>query len=140
MRICLLTGPVLLAYAGLSACAGGAAPTTCDGSDVGAEDTRPPAVAVEEDPPEPFESAAAPFFTTYCYACHRGERQEGDTDLSILTAANFAEQAELWEEVGFHVESRAMPTGWGSLKPSDEERTAFVAWVNAQLEATPDAE
>ncbi|XAL98444.1 hypothetical protein OT109_12745 [Phycisphaeraceae bacterium D3-23] len=138
MRIRWLTGPLLLTCAGLWACVGGAA-THTDNPPNGAGDAPPRADAAVEAPAESFENAAAPFFATYCFACHRGQRQEGDIDLSILTATNFAEHAELWEEIGFQVESGGMPAGWGN-KPTADEREAFVAWVNARLEATQAAD
>jgi mono/diheme cytochrome c family protein len=74
------------------------------------------------------------FINRYCVNCHDSETQKGDRRLDDLPFAVGEDQAiaERWQEVLHQLQLGEMPPP-KKTQPSDEERRAFLAWIEGQL-------
>jgi mono/diheme cytochrome c family protein len=74
------------------------------------------------------------FLSQYCTACHDAEVQKGDRRLDDLPAKVGADLAvaERWQEVLHQLQLGEMPPA-KKKQPTDEERRALIAWIDAQL-------
>ena len=89
-------------------------------------------VALHASDTASFKPAA--FLSQYCTACHDGEVQKGDRRLDDLPASvgEDGASAERWQEVLHQLQLGEMPPT-KRKQPSDEERRALIAWIDAQL-------
>ena len=93
-----------------------------------------------EDPPA--ESRATPntatmveFVTNYCADCHAGDEPESGLSLDSFAAVSDVISAkETWTKIASRVQDRQMPP-LDSEQPSDEQRTAFVRWIQETIHA-----
>ena len=74
------------------------------------------------------------FLSQYCTACHDADVQKGDRRLDDLPARVGVDvaTAERWQEVLHQLQLGEMPPA-KKKQPSDEERRALIAWIDAQL-------
>lgn len=84
---------------------------------------------------EPFESEIKPFIEKYCVDCHSGgEEAKGELDLTMVTAANFAERFEHWESAIERVKAGKMPPE-DSDQPTEEERQQLFSWYQSKIDS-----
>lgn len=95
----------------------------------------PPAKAAIPQPADlekQFRDTVRPFLEANCTGCHGAEKPKADLDLSRFTSpASVAENFPQWDEVVEQVRSGAMPPKSAKKHPTDAERKALVAWVEA---------
>lgn len=95
----------------------------------------PPAKAAAPQPADlekQFRDTIRPFLEANCAGCHGKEKPKADLDLSRFTAPELvAADVAQWEEVVEQVKSGAMPPKNAKKQPTDAERKAVVAWVEA---------
>ena len=89
-----------------------------------------------------FERTVRPFLAGNCYGCHSVARATSGLDLQSLSAAAVPQNRERWEAVLRKLSSGEMPPK-GAPRPSDADRTAVTAWLQAEFDradrtATPD--
>jgi hypothetical protein len=95
--------------------------------------------------PSPEELLAAgraqwPFVERYCIECHNETDLAGDLALDGLQPADVAAHAETFERAVRKLRGRMMPPPSESApKPSAAENDAFVAWLEATLDAAAPA-
>jgi len=89
--------------------------------------------------PGSFAEVAVPFVESHCVSCHGADKQKGNLalhtvrdDLALLRAR------KQWREVVRRVEAGEMPPD-DKPQPTDAERNAFVASVNAVFSAANNA-
>jgi mono/diheme cytochrome c family protein len=74
--------------------------------------------------------------TQYCVACHNDRTKAAGVSFQGVTAASIGEHAETWEKALRKLRGRQMPPP-GSRQPDQREIDAFVAWMEATLDAQP---
>ena len=74
--------------------------------------------------------------TQYCVACHNDRTKAAGVSFQGVTAASIGEHAETWEKALRKLRGRQMPPP-GSRQPDQKEIDAFVAWMEATLDAQP---
>jgi mono/diheme cytochrome c family protein len=74
--------------------------------------------------------------TQYCVACHNDRTKAAGVSFQGVTAASISEHAETWEKALRKLRGRQMPPP-GSRQPDQKEIDAFVAWMEATLDAPP---
>jgi len=72
--------------------------------------------------------------TQYCVACHNDRTKAAGVSFQGVTAASIGEHAETWEKALRKLRGRQMPPP-GSRQPDQKEIDAFVAWMEATLDA-----
>ena len=72
--------------------------------------------------------------TQYCIACHNDRTQSAGVTFQGVTAASIGDHAETWEKALRKLRGRQMPPP-GSRQPDQKEIDAFVAWMEATLDA-----
>jgi mono/diheme cytochrome c family protein len=72
--------------------------------------------------------------TQYCVACHNDRTKAAGVSFQGVTAASIGEDAETWEKALRKLRGRQMPPP-GSRQPDQKEIDAFVAWMEATLDA-----
>jgi mono/diheme cytochrome c family protein len=72
--------------------------------------------------------------TQYCFACHNDRTKAAGVSFQGVTAASIGEHAETWEKALRKLRGRQMPPP-GSRQPDQKEIDAFVAWMEAKLDA-----
>ncbi len=72
--------------------------------------------------------------TQYCVACHNDRTKAAGVSFQGVTAASIGEHAETWEKALRKLRGRQMPPP-GSRQPDQQEIDAFVAWMEATLDA-----
>ena len=72
--------------------------------------------------------------TQYCVACHNDRTKAAGVSFQGVTAASIGEHAESWEKALRKLRGRQMPPP-GSRQPDQKEIDAFVAWMEATLDA-----
>jgi hypothetical protein len=94
--------------------------------------TSSPKLQSSFQPPETFQK--------YCFECHGGEKHKGD--VSIETILRKSAQSSVgpywdnWDKIAEMIETRQMPPEDKAERfPTDDERTAAVAWVRSTLGA-----
>jgi hypothetical protein len=81
-----------------------------------------------------FERVVLPVLERNCARCHEGEDGEGGVDFSLYLDESEALAApELWERVGWEVWKHAMPPPNRREQPTDAERDALLAWIDAKI-------
>ncbi len=81
------------------------------------------------------EPAAVEFVQTFCIDCHQADEPEAGLDLeAFASAANVVDAIEQWNKIADRVRNGQMPPE-ESDAPSQESRTAFVAWVRQTIHA-----
>jgi mono/diheme cytochrome c family protein len=79
-----------------------------------------------------FASEVRPFLRAYCLGCHAGATPKGDFDLGPFTDADaVAKDLARWELVHDQVDAGAMPPAKAKAQPTDAERQAVLAWIDA---------
>jgi hypothetical protein len=78
------------------------------------------------------------FVGRYCLDCHSAAEQAGDLSLEGVDFAAVGEHPELWERVVRKLRVAMMPPG-DAPQPPALERTAFVAWLERQLDRSASA-
>jgi mono/diheme cytochrome c family protein len=86
--------------------------------------------------------AARKIVDTYCVGCHNSKAKAGGLALDTLSlepstalgAADIREHADVWEKALRKLRGRQMPPP-GSRQPDEKEIDAFVAWLEATLDA-----
>jgi hypothetical protein len=74
------------------------------------------------------------FLETYCYECHNDTDLTADVDFDALEGDEIGAHAEIWERAVRKLRGRMMPPP-GGVKPANAELDAFVAWLEASLDA-----
>jgi len=74
--------------------------------------------------------------TQYCVACHNDRTKAAGVSFQGVTAASIGEHAETWEKALRKLRGRQMPPP-GSRQPDQKAIDAFVAWMEATLDAQP---
>jgi len=74
--------------------------------------------------------------TQYCVACHNDRTKAAGVSFQGVTAASIGEHAETWEKALRKLRGRQMPPP-GSRQPDQQEIDAFIAWMEATLDAQP---
>jgi hypothetical protein len=70
-----------------------------------------------------------PLLKTYCLECHNTAKQKAGLNLEKFESEKEAlAQLELWEQVGEHLRTKAMPPP-KKKQPTDKERDQLLAWV-----------
>lgn len=83
-----------------------------------------------------FDEVARPFVRQYCAECHGTEVQEGGLSLTGYSGDSAVRgDFEVWDYVRERVEFEDMPPS-RSPQPTDEERAAFLAWLDSELEGS----
>ena len=72
--------------------------------------------------------------TQYCVACHNDRTKAAGVSFQGVTAASIGDHAETWEKALRKLRGRQMPPP-GSRQPDQKEIDAFVAWMEATLDA-----
>lgn len=71
---------------------------------------------------------------SFCFDCHGADLQKADLNLqSALNARPLVRHRELWLHVIQHLKTGVMPPE-KKAQPSDDQRTAVVAWLEHRLE------
>ncbi|MCP4772538.1 MAG: DUF1588 domain-containing protein [Planctomycetes bacterium] len=119
--LCLFTIGLLALPIGKAEAAAASAPTLLN-------NLQEPKAAPELD----YERDVLDFLDNYCLSCHDGPDESGKLDLG---AHEFPEDAredpELYWLAAWKVWDHAMPPPRKRKQPSDKERAAFLAWVDA---------
>ena len=77
-----------------------------------------------------------PFVERYCVECHNETDLTAEIAFDALSPGDVAAHAETFERAVRKLRGRMMPPPTdASLKPSDAENDAFVAWLEATLDA-----
>ncbi len=76
-----------------------------------------------------FAAEVRPLLETYCAACHGGKKHKGDIDFSAIGADPTASRG-VWTTCSEKLRMREMPPE-KEKQPSDAERAALLAWINA---------
>src|SRR5690606_38212361 len=71
----------------------------------------------------------------HCVTCHNFEDWAGGVAFDTLSPDNLAADAEIWEHAVRKLRGRLMPPP-GEPQPDDARRSAFIAALEAQLDAT----
>ena len=79
-----------------------------------------------------FRDTVRPFLATHCTGCHGATKPKADLDLArfdtpAAVAADFAQ----WEAVAEQLKAGEMPPKTAKAQPTDAQRKAVVAWVEA---------
>ena len=74
------------------------------------------------------------FIETYCYECHNDTDLAGDIDYARLKPDEIGAHADVWERAVRKLRGHMMPPP-GGKKPEGEDVDAFVAWLEASLDA-----
>ena len=80
--------------------------------------------------------AARKTVDTYCVGCHNSKAKAGGLALDALSLDAVPEHADVWEKALRKLRGRQMPPP-GSRQPDQKEIDAFVAWMEATLDAPP---
>lgn len=88
--------------------------------------------AEPEDLAQQFDKTVKPFLSLYCVDCHSGDDPEAGVNLQLKQAPDLALHLDEWTSVLQKVGGHEMPPE-DTEQPSDQEREAFVNWVNAGL-------
>jgi hypothetical protein len=75
-----------------------------------------------------------PFLETYCYECHNETDLTADIAFELLGPTEIGAHADVWERAVRKLRGRMMPPP-GGVKPDNAEVDAFVAWLEASLDA-----
>src|SRR5688572_694327 len=75
-----------------------------------------------------------PFVERYCVECHNETDLTADIAFDALSADEIAAHAETFERAVRKLRGRLMPPP-GGVAPSNDETDAFVAWLEATLDA-----
>jgi mono/diheme cytochrome c family protein len=78
--------------------------------------------------------AARKTIDTYCVGCHNSTAKAGGLALDTLSVDAAQEHADVWEKSLRKLRGRQMPPP-GSRQPDQREIDAFVAWLEATLDA-----
>lgn len=79
-----------------------------------------------------YEQKILPIMEQRCFQCHRGEKVEGEFDLSRFPDGNAAVEArDAWERVARRVRLNEMPPK-GSPGLNDEQKGQFHRWVDSR--------
>jgi hypothetical protein len=89
-----------------------------------------PTSAIDAAPNAPVSyERMRPLLKTYCLECHNTTKQKAGLNLEKFESEKEAlAQVELWEQVGEHVRTKAMPPP-KRKQPSDNERQQLLDWV-----------
>jgi hypothetical protein len=80
-----------------------------------------------------FQGKVMPFFEQHCISCHGPDKSKGKVTLHTLSGdLGAGHDLERWEEILDMIQSGEMPPE-DEPKPSKEERTAVVKWIEAEL-------
>jgi mono/diheme cytochrome c family protein len=82
--------------------------------------------------------AARKTVDTYCVSCHNSKAKAGGLALDALSLDAVHEHADVWEKALRKLRGRQMPPP-GSRQPDQKEVDAFVAWIEATLDATEES-
>jgi mono/diheme cytochrome c family protein len=70
-----------------------------------------------------------PLLKTYCLECHNTNKKKAGLDLEKFeTEKDALDQFEMWEQVGEHLRTKAMPPP-KKKQPTEAERQQILAWV-----------
>ena len=132
MRRPILLAPLLLAMScdGGGSADGGVEPDgLVNGCPAWLDPLAEPGEAIDDD----YASFAAPFFTSYCIACH-STANTGDARMGAPPGRNWDDESSVrmyLMEMRFWVgEINVMPLGEGP-KPTCDERRRLVRWIDA---------
>ncbi len=79
-----------------------------------------------------FEQKVLPIIESRCLSCHRGEKSEGEFDLSRFPNGNAAVDAgDAWDRVAKRIRLNEMPPQ-GSPGLNDEQKGDFQRWVDTR--------
>ncbi len=105
-------------------------------------------MAAQAPAPRPTRVAAAPSqtfqppqtFQKYCFECHGGSKRKGGISIERLiqqsTQSSVGPYWDEWDKIAGMLETRQMPSpDEAELFPTDDERSATVAWIRATLGA-----
>jgi mono/diheme cytochrome c family protein len=79
--------------------------------------------------------AARTTVDTYCVGCHNSKAKAGGLALDTLSLDQVDAHADVWEKALRKLRGRQMPPP-GSRQPDQKEIDAFVAWLEAALDAS----
>lgn len=92
------------------------------------QDKASPAKDPDANEPVSFEKLR-PLLKTYCMECHNTNKKKAGLDLEKFESEKDALAAfDLWEQVGEHLRSKAMPPP-KKKQPTESERQHMLAWV-----------
>lgn len=98
----------------------------------GAPNTLPSAVAQIT-----FDKHISPLLTRYCSGCHGGKSPRAGVRLEFANEAEARKiattESDFWSRVAAEVSTKQMPPSIAAKKPTDEERTLLVEWLNANV-------
>ena len=91
---------------------------------------QPKADAKDSESNEPISFARTqPLLKKYCFECHNTNKKKAGLDLEKFESEPEAlAQAEMWEQVGEHLRTKAMPPA-KKKQPSESERQQILDWV-----------
>ena len=70
----------------------------------------------------------------FCYECHDDAERTADLSLESLNVAHVGVDAATWEHVVRKLKAGMMPPHDGGPRPSPEQNTALVAWLEGELD------
>ena len=79
-----------------------------------------------------FEKEILPIIRDRCVECHKGDKPDGEFDLSKFDSGKRASRKmDVWSEVGKRIRLKEMPPD-GSPQLSDEQKANFHRWLDAR--------
>lgn len=79
-----------------------------------------------------------PLLKTYCFECHNTNKKKAGLDLQKFeTEKDALTHAELWEQVGEHLRTKAMPPP-KKKQPTESELLQLLAWVKRVAQSQVD--
>jgi hypothetical protein len=70
----------------------------------------------------------------YCFSCHKSSKKRGDLDLeSMLKERPLVKNLDSWTSVLLRLENKEMPPAKRKSRPSDEDYTDLIHWLNPQI-------
>ncbi len=109
---------------------------------VGADsvDTKPLSAGAASTAKRSFTDDVAPLFTKYCVSCHSGKKPAGGMILQFQDESEVGQRAsndsDFWSKVVDELASKEMPPSRAKSRPTEEERTLLVDWINRDVLAT----
>ena len=90
----------------------------------------------EDSPLQPrpsLQNAVVPLLENFCLDCHTGDEAEADFSFDqLLAEPEVSQHRQAWQKVFKHLRGHTMPPEDAEV-PSNEQRAAVVAWLEAEL-------
>lgn len=92
----------------------------------------PVAAATPEDLEQRFHNGIVPLMKEFCIECHQGDDAEAMLNLDrYQRTADVARDHQTWAELRHRLERREMPPADAQPQPTDDQRRAFMDWIDA---------